>query len=148
MDFLLTLICLVAAPDPWANLDQKHAITAPAPSLSPTSGQTPNRSDCVRRGPIGAGVLETEAEAIDRRAVERYGWKLCQGSCGMICASHGGGLKWQKLLPGQQPDRGEAVEVPVEGSSVTDEATGATVRAQSTCPTCPGYVPPRRSWRR
>jgi hypothetical protein len=52
-----------------------------------------------------------DARAIDARALARYGWKLCQGSCGMVCASHGGGLRWMLLGPGDRPI-GSASESP------------------------------------
>ena len=56
-----------------------------------------------------------EGDAIDRRAMRRYGWKLCVGSCQMVCASHGGGWKWLALEPTEKPDCGEVVEVSVTG---------------------------------
>ncbi len=102
-------------PDPWTIL---VPVTLPAPVLvRAASGPTPNdrqqgdaRIVSPQSADVGsvAGMSREEAKAIDARALARYGWKLCQGSCGMACASHGGGLKWLLLSPGEQPSQGEA----------------------------------------
>lgn len=83
----------------------------PTPALvRATAGPTPNegKNDAHEETVTPQSVGVDSAAGIDQRALARYGWKLCQGSCQMVCAVHGGGLKWMLLNPGEKPSQGEA----------------------------------------
>jgi hypothetical protein len=42
-------------------------------------------------------VSEDEAKKIDEEWTIQYGWQACVGTCGMICAAHGGGYRWVEI---------------------------------------------------
>jgi hypothetical protein len=65
-------------------------------------------------------LTDDELTAIDNRALDRYGFMLCEGSCGMACACPRLALAWQKLKPGQNPDRGEVSTSPTPPATVGD----------------------------
>jgi hypothetical protein len=107
---LVVISCAAAVPVPQF-VPRPHFVPRPDALPAPALVRATAPPQSAGAG-SAAGMTKEEAEAIDARALERYGWKLCQGSCGMVCVSHGGGLRWMLLGPGDSPDKGNAGKSP------------------------------------
>ena len=113
-------------PPTWPPLPQDSAASTPEPDSSAVEAAPQPDGPAQTSGSGGShewikvpcpscpgGFRWERAQQIDQDAVDRYGYRLCLGSCGMVCASHGGGLRWSKLAPGEQPYQGKASTSPM-----------------------------------